>query len=66
MSRSTSSLFEARRNTSAATEDVIFMAAKQILRPRFGFLQLQIFGLHAVQLGNLNLFIMAFVGFCTI
>jgi hypothetical protein len=66
MSCSTSSLFEAHRNTSAIAEGVIFMAAKLILRPRFGFLQLQICGLHAVQLGNLNLFIMAFVGFCTI
>jgi hypothetical protein len=65
MSCSPSSLFEAHRNTTATAEGVIFMAAKQILRPRFGF-QLQICGLHAVQLGNLNFFIMAFVGFCTI
>jgi hypothetical protein len=64
MSRSTSSLLEAHRNTSA--KGVIFMAAERILRRRHGFLQLQICGLHAIQLGNLNLFIIAFLWFHTI
>jgi hypothetical protein len=63
---STSSLLEAHRNTSAAAEGVIFMAAERILRPHRGFLQHQICGLHAIQLGILNLFTMAFVGFCII
>ena len=43
-------------------KSIIFLAAEQILRRRHAFLQLQICGLHTIQSGNLNLFIIAFVG----
>jgi hypothetical protein len=66
MSHSTSSLLEAHHKKSAAAKSIIFLAAEQILRCRRTVLQLQICGLHAIQSGNLNLFIMVFVGFCTI
>jgi hypothetical protein len=63
---STNSLLEAHRNTSAAAKSVIFLAAEQILRFHCAFLQLQICGLHTIQLSNLILFVIAFVGFHTI